>query len=237
MKIALFSDVHANLPALKAFFQNVQAQKPDMIYCLGDLVGFNIWPNEVINEIRKRNIATLAGNHDFNIGRKFNKADPDSYDPKDPNRVSTLYTASILGNDEHDYLATLPLHIRLKFDFGNLLMVHGSATSIDELLFEDTSQEYLLSMMQDADADILCFGHTHKPFYKKLGSEKHAINIGSIGKPKDGDPRGCYVILDITGGQVDVKFARFSYNVEEAASAIEGSPLPKVYADMLRKAY
>src|SRR6202012_1719741 len=70
MKIALFSDIHANLPALEAFFVSVEQQKPDTIYCLGDLVGYNIWPNEVINEIRRRGIPTIAGNYDFGVGRR-----------------------------------------------------------------------------------------------------------------------------------------------------------------------
>jgi predicted phosphodiesterase len=72
MKIALFSDIHSNLPALEAFFKDVEIQQPDVLYCLGDLVGYNIWPNEVINEIRKRHIPTIAGNYDFGIGRKSN---------------------------------------------------------------------------------------------------------------------------------------------------------------------
>ncbi|WP_045800733.1 metallophosphoesterase family protein [Flagellimonas lutaonensis] len=70
MKIALFSDVHANLPALEAFFDDLEKHRPDATYCLGDLVGYNIWPNEVINEIRKRQIPTIAGNYDFGIGRR-----------------------------------------------------------------------------------------------------------------------------------------------------------------------
>ena len=68
MKIALFSDIHANLPALEAFFKDVEARNTDAIYCLGDLVGYNIWPNEVINEIRSRHIPTIAGNYDQGIG-------------------------------------------------------------------------------------------------------------------------------------------------------------------------
>ncbi|MGY0039380.1 metallophosphoesterase family protein [Pedobacter sp. NJ-S-72] len=64
MKIALFSDIHANLPALEAFFKDLETRNTDGIYCLGDLVGYNIWPNEVIDEIRKRGIPTIAGNYD-----------------------------------------------------------------------------------------------------------------------------------------------------------------------------
>ena len=73
MTIALFSDIHANLPALEAFFKDVDKRNPDTIYCLGDLVGYNIWPNEVVNEIKKRKIPTIAGNYDFGIGRMSNE--------------------------------------------------------------------------------------------------------------------------------------------------------------------
>lgn len=67
MQIALFSDIHANLPAFEAFLADVETRKPDAIYCLGDLVGYNVWPNEIIYEIRKRGIATLARNHDLKV--------------------------------------------------------------------------------------------------------------------------------------------------------------------------
>jgi predicted phosphodiesterase len=73
MKIALFSDIHANLPALEAFFKDLDSRKPDAVYCLGDLVGYNIWANEVVNEIKKRGIPTIAGNYDFGIGRMSNE--------------------------------------------------------------------------------------------------------------------------------------------------------------------
>lgn len=104
--------------------------------------------------------------------------------------------------------------------------------------------------MQDVDADILCFGHTHKPYHRILPSVpdkpphyRHAINIGSVGKPKDGDPRGCYVMLHINDHSstadkesIQVEFIRFKYDVEKAAKAVEGSPLPQAFADALRLA-
>lgn len=103
--------------------------------------------------------------------------------------------------------------------------------------------------MEKANADIMCFGHTHKPYHRILQSDtpgapsfRHAINIGSVGKPKDGDPRGCYVILTIDErasmhqeDSFQVDFIRFHYNVEKAANAIELSILPDAYAEMLRK--
>lgn len=256
MKIALFSDIHANLPALEAFFADLDRQKPDAVYCLGDLVGYNIWPNEVINEIRKRGIPTIAGNYDQGIGRTSDecgcayKTDSE----KEMGKISISYTNSLLKPDERNYLRTLPSHLRIEFQLNsdklNLLLVHGSPRKINEYLFEDRDEKSMVRIMQDSQADILCFGHTHKPYHRVLVTDvgtqspeyRHAINIGSVGKPKDGNPQGGYVLLRLTDetsvlnrDSIRVEFIRFDYDVEKAAVAIEQSPLPDEYAVMLRQ--
>lgn len=256
MKIALFSDIHANLPALQAFFEDLDARKVDSVYCLGDLVGYNIWPNEVVNEIRKRHIPTIAGNYDFGIGRTSTdcgcayKTDHD----KASGSVSISFTNQIMKDEEREYLRTLPAHIKVEFQLNedklNLLLVHGSPRKINEYLFEDREEKSLLRIMEQADADIMCFGHTHKPYHRILSSGtdntryRHAVNLGSVGKPKDYDARGCYVLLTLNEKSsvlnkesIQVEFIRFDYDVEKAAKAIEDSPLPNEYADMLRKGY
>jgi putative phosphoesterase len=282
MKIVLFSDIHANLPALEAFFASIDKQKPDAIYCLGDLVGYNVWPNEVINEIRHRKIPTIAGNYDFGVGRTSDdcgcayKTDEE----KANGGVSISYTNKVVKDEERAYLRTLPAHIKVAFQLNqdklNLLLVHGSPRRVNEYLFEDREEKSLLRIMQDADADIMCFGHTHKPYHRILPSVaaepsvgpsappirrtvgaalpsapsdfrvsgfRHAINIGSVGKPKDRDPRGGYVVLRINDrssatdkGSIEVEFVRFEYDVEKTARAIESSPLPQAFADALRLA-
>jgi len=256
MTIALFSDIHANLPALEACLADIDKNKPDAIYCLGDLVGYNIWPNEVINTIRKKGIPTIAGNYDFGIGRRSDdcgcayKTDEE----KNMGKVSISFTNQVVNSEERNYLRTLPAHIRVEFQLNhdklNLLLVHGSPRRINEYLFEDRDEKSLLRIMHEADADIMCFGHTHKPYHRileEVGESirfRHAINIGSVGKPKDNDTRGCYVLLHISDTtsntikeSVKVEFVRFAYDDEKTAKAIEGSPLPDKYADMLRKAY
>ncbi|HSU29133.1 MAG TPA: metallophosphoesterase family protein [Chitinophagaceae bacterium] len=257
MKIALFSDIHANLPALEAFFSDVDSRKPDAIYCLGDLVGYNIWPNEVINEIRKRGIPTIAGNYDFGIGRTSDdcgcayKTEPE----KEMGKISISYTNLVVKAEERNYLRTLPAHIKVEFQLNNdklnLLLVHGSPRKINEYLFEDREEKSLLRIMEQADADIMCFGHTHKPYHRILPTDsgenphyRHAINIGSVGKPKDGNPKGCYAIIDINADSsisnkatIQVDFIRFDYDIEKASKAVEYSELPNEYADMLRKGY
>ena len=257
MRIALFSDIHANLPALQAVLADIDTRQPDSVYCLGDLVGYNIWPNEVVQTIRRRQIPTIAGNYDFGIGRSSDdcgcayKTDEE----KAMGKVSISYTNGIIGNDERQYLRTLPAHINVEFQLNadklNLLLVHGSPRRINEYLFEDREEKSLMRILKDADADIMCFGHTHKPYHRILKQEedgkihyRHAINIGSVGKPKDGDKRGCYAMLTINENSsitdehsIQVEFVRFEYDIEKAASAVESSVLPNEYADMLRKSY
>lgn len=264
MKIALFSDIHANLPALEAVLADIDNRQPDAVYCLGDLVGYNIWPNEVINTIRKRGIPTIAGNYDYGIGRSSDDCGC-AYreeNEKAMGKVSIAYTNKAVGDTERTYLRTLPTHIRVEFELGNypdklwqqqtplsLLLVHGSPRRVNEYLFEDRGDRSLGRVLEGASADILCFGHTHKPFHKVVSAEpddqqtyfRHAINIGSVGKPKDGDPRACYVLLTIDEtarpGAVEgisVEHIRVAYDIERAATAIEESELPDPYADMLR---
>jgi len=257
MKIALFSDIHANLPALEAVFSDMENRKPDAVYCLGDLVGYAPWPNEVIAEIRRRGIPAIAGNYDQGIGLHSDDCGCayKTEEEKAMGKVSISFTNEIVEEDARRYLRMLPAHLMVKFNLGkekfNLLLVHGSPRKINEYLFEDRPEASFLRMMEQAGADIMAFGHTHKPFHKKLAEDgeagnryRHAVNIGSVGKPKDGDPRACYVMLDLdenTGmgdaESLKVEFIRVKYDVEKAAKAVEASPLPDEYADMLRKAY
>lgn len=257
MKIAFFSDIHANLPALEALLADIDQEKPDFIYCLGDLVGYNIWPNEVTEEIRKRGIPTIAGNYDEGIGLNSNdcgcayKTDEE----KAWGAVSISYTNKVVNDSVRSYLRNLPRHIKLKFENNgqniDLLMVHGSPRKINEYLFEDRSEKSLMRIMENAEADIMLFGHTHKPYHRMLKYEKdgktsyrHAINIGSVGKPKDGDSRAGYVLMTFNehlsifnSSSIRVEFRRVDYDVEKAAKAIESSPLPDAYAEMLRRGY
>jgi putative phosphoesterase len=257
MRIALFSDIHANLPALESFFESLEKQQPDMVYCLGDLVGYNIWPNEVIQMIREKNIPCIAGNYDFGIGRSSDECGCayKTDEEKAMGQVSISFTNSIVNEANRKYLRSLPAHIKLEFQLNehklNLLLVHGSPRKINEYLFEDREEKSFLRMMKESDAHIMCFGHTHNPYHKILSDTSgntevflHAINIGSVGKPKDKDPRGGYVILHIDEGSsvqmkdsIKVEFIRFEYNVEKAAKAVEDSPLPNGYAEMLRKGF
>lgn len=246
MIIALFSDIHANLPAFEAMLASMDSKKPDAVYCLGDLVGYNVNPNEIIAEIRRRGIATIAGNHDLKV---INLAQVNEDELKASGKN---YAYHIITADNKNYLSTLPAQIDLKYQLSssqiNILLAHGSPRRVDEYILADADENYILQLMQEFNADILCVGHSHKPYHRVIkkdnGSLVHVINIGSVGKPKDGNTMGGYVLLHINADSnltdtdsLKVEFIRFEYDIEKAAKAIENSPLPPEFADMLRKAY
>lgn len=254
MKIALFSDIHANLPALEALLADIERKQADQIYCLGDLVGYAPFPNEVVKEIRNLRIPTIAGNHDEAVG--FAPIDDGKiYQLKEGmsnGAVSKALTNQLISPDNRAYLKALPRHLSLdlKWEDENvrLLLVHGSPRKINEYLFEEHDEAELLNLMTEAQAHIMAFGHTHKPFHRVLkdkeGYHRHAINTGSVGKPKDGNPALCYVLIEIddtatlkSHDGLKISFIRVPYDVESIAHAIEESSFPNEYATMLRKAY
>lgn len=244
MRIAIISDIHANFPALEQTLKSIDEQNIDAVYCLGDLVGYNLCPNAVINEIRKRHIPTLAGNHDVKAVEVNNDGSNDI----------ESYAYQIVGKEQIKYLSALPAHIKLEYQTADklikILMVHGSPYSNKEYLLEDKNEKDFTDIFLDSKTDILICGHSHKPYHRvlenpnKKGSYFHAVNAGSVGKPKDGNPDCCYVVITIAKSSnlskkdgLKVEFIRVAYDVEKSALAIEESALPNVYALMLRKAY
>ncbi len=255
MRIALISDIHANLPALEAVLEDIDRRRPDAVYCLGDLVGYATWPNEVVGEIWKRRIPTIAGNYDDGVGLTSDDCGC-AYKTDDDRRrgdESIAFTNEVIGDDERAFLRRLPRHIELTFQAGRrqgaeplkVLLVHGSPRRINEYLFEDRPDASFLRMMRTEECDVMCFGHTHQPFHRQIEDEesrfgiRHAINTGSVGKPKDGDPRAGYVMLEIdpeSAEPVRSETIRVSYDIERAARAVEESPLPDAFAEALRRA-
>ena len=244
MNIALFSDIHANLPALNAMFADLDDRKVDAIYCLGDLVGYHVWPNEVIELIRAKRIPVISGNHDAKVEKIKARGE------KEPSEKNYAY--NLINDENASYLRDLPAHIRLEYhsikEQIDLLMVHGSPRRNDEYVLSDTPESEVLQMMQEAGASILCVAHSHKPYHRIVKLEDqhcvHIINTGSVGKPKDGNPQGGYVILELSSQttlakpeSIKVEFIRFDYDLQTAIAAIEASPLPNEFADMLRDAY
>ena len=249
MKLAVISDVHANLPALEAVLADIEARQVQALYCLGDLVGYAPWPNEVVRTVWAQRIPTIAGNYDVGVGLASD--DCGCAYRTDAERALGAQSIAYTNETVTDAVRGLPRHLRLSFGEADapftVLMVHGSPRRVNEYLFEDRPESSLLRMMARAEADVMLFGHTHKPYVKRLAYEaegearyRTAINTGSVGKPKDGDSRACYLLLEVQPDarptdpeSVNAEFVRVPYDIGRAARAIEESPLPDAYAKAL----
>jgi predicted phosphodiesterase len=239
--ITIFGDIHGNLPALEAVFLDMEARGLTNLYCLGDLVGYGTFPNEVITHIRERSIPTLMGNYDQGVGNSSDDCGCAYKTEIDRRRgeQSIAWTNAHTTEENKAFLRSLPAHIPLQLDDLRVLLVHGSPRKVNEYLFEDRPDDYFERIIDVSEANVLICGHTHLPYHKLLPSGRHVINAGSVGKPKDHDPRAGYITLTVTGHHVRVEFLRVPYDIERAAQAIEATPevggMPYPYAQMLRE--
>ena len=227
MRVAIFSDIHGNLPALEAVLADIAAQQPDLVYCLGDLVGYGASPNEVTERIRAEAIPTVMGNYDDGVGFGRDECGCAYRDPVDRELGdrSLAWTKSHTSAENKAFLRTLHKEIRFEADGRRVLLVHGSPRKLNEYLFEDRPLSSFQRLAASSNADVIVFGHTHKPYAKTVDGVLFT-NDGSVGKPKDLDWRACYVILE-NGA---VSFRRVEYDVQAAAAAIRATDLPHEFA-------
>ena len=244
MRYALLSDIHANLPALRAVLADIDERANiDATYHLGDLTGYAPWPNEVVALLREREIPGIAGNYDSTVATDYKHCGcrADSPHEEELSHLSYEWTQSHVTPETKRYLASLPFRIDIRPLGGHvsgptITLIHGNQTLNTVYVTEDRPDSFLEKMARDMGTraqDIICFGHTHKPWQRVVGGVQF-INTGSVGRPKDGDWRACYALLSMEASGARVEFVRVPYDVEEAADAIRLSDLPSEFAEVLK---
>ncbi len=235
MRLAIFSDIHANLPALEAVLADLGRQRVDRVCCLGDLVGYGAFPNEVTALIRDANIPTIMGNYDDGVG--FDRDDCGcayrEADERLRGQQSLDWTKAHVTLENKAFLRTLHAALRLESDGKRILLVHGSPRKLNEYLFEDRPLSSFERLASSSNADVIAFGHTHKPFARRVDGVWF-VNVGSVGKPKDGNWQACYAIID-PGASEPAAFVRVPYDVARAADAIRRTDLPHEFALALER--
>lgn len=243
MLYALISDIHANLPALDAVLADIDRQSVDAIYHLGDLVGYAPWPNEVAGRIVDRNIPGVAGNYDSTVATDYKHCGCRYEDPRQEelSHLSYAWTREHVTPETKRFLGSLPFRIDVRPLGGHiggptLTLLHGNQTLNTVYVTADRSDDFLAKMDSAVGAragDVVAFGHTHLPWHRVVG-DVHFVNTGSVGRPKDGDPRAGYVLLDVSANGAELEFVRVEYDVERAMAAITASTLPPEFAQFLK---
>ncbi len=236
-RVAVITDIHGNLPALEAALAAVEEIGPDKVYCGGDLVGYGPWPNEVCREIEQRGIPTIYGNYDYAIARDLEDCGC-AYVTKEDRELgqrSVEWTLAHTDQRSKDFMRELPFDLRFEIGGKRIRLVHGSPRKVNEYLFDDKPARTFERIAADADCDLLVFGHTHKPWIAGYGGVVF-VNCGSVGKPKDGDPRGAFAVLEATSAGVAARIERFDYDADLASREVAAAGLPQEFADKLLSA-
>jgi len=237
LKYALISDNHANLEATVAVMKTIDEIGVDQIVNLGDIVGYNANPNECCDIMREREIPTICGNHD---AVACGLEEPWGFNPVALS--AAMWTRETLRDDNLEWLRGLPDNQK----FGSFLAVHGSPVNRNSYLF--TWEDILphIPYVQEKGCRIAFFGHTHNPgiFSKdgaysldednkfQLGQEKmFFVNPGSVGQPRDGDPRASFGLLDTDS--MEFQLVRINYPVKQASEKVTNAGLPAFLSERL----
>jgi putative phosphoesterase len=232
--VAVITDIHANLPAIEAALERIDELGVERVYCGGDLVGYGPHPNEVCRLIEEREIPTIYGNYDYAIARDLEDCGCAYVDQHDRELGQRSVDWTLAHTDQHakDFMRGLPFDLRFDVGGSQVHLVHGSPRKVNEYLFQDKPASLYERLAAVEDADTLVFGHTHKPWVREYGGVLF-VNCGSVGKPKDGDPRAAFAILRPAGRHPEVTIERVAYDAEAVAREVAAAGLPDEYADKL----
>jgi predicted phosphodiesterase len=244
VKYALISDVHSNLPALEAVLADIDSREGiGAVYHLGDLVGYAPWPDETVALLRDRRITGIAGNYDSTVATDYKHCGCKADSPRgeELSHLSYEWTRSHVLPETKRVLGELPFRTDLRPIGGHksrpqIILVHGTPTLNTLYWTEDRPDSFCTKMAKAAGArerDLIAFGHTHKPWYREVEGI-HFVNTGSVGKPKDGDWRAGYVLVEVAEEIEAVEFVRVEYDLERATEGITQSELPDEFVDPLR---
>lgn len=246
MRYALISDIHANHHALDAVLADITARGDvDSIFHLGDLVGYSSHPDAVVATLHERGIAGVAGNYDSTVAHDYKHCGcrSENAHQEELAHVSYEWTRANTSAASKRRLSGLPFRIDIKPLGGHvggptITLVHATPSSNLVYVTEDRPDAFLTKAAASAalrPGDALCFGHTHKPWHRTVDGI-HFVNTGSAGRPKDGDPRACWVLLDVAAeGTMHVEHVRVDYDVEGAVAAVREAGLPEEFGEFLRK--
>lgn len=225
MRVLILSDVHSNLSALEEVIKD--AGPVDCILSAGDIVGYGPWPNECIDLSRELGFHSVAGNHDeacvTGLASDFN-----------PYAEEAIHiTHRLLRAENLAYLARLPKSLERILGNCRVVIYHGSPRDpLNEYIFPYAADSLLESLIQQTRSEVLVLGHTHVSFVRRLDG-RLIVNPGSVGQPRDRDPRASYVILEDKGEGVMGWVKRVGYPVESVAKKMLQEGFPKVLAQRL----
>lgn len=222
MKIAIISDIHANYQALEAVINDINNEKCDKIFCLGDLAMAGPEPNKVIDFVKQQsNWEIIQGNTDKLIAEYTEKTyeDVKAMYPMMANALAD--DVKIISNENKEYLKNLPPQKEIELNGVKILLVHGSPRKNNENIFPNMPLNEIEEIIKDTDADLILCGHTHQPCGYQTATKQTVVNVGSVGRPMTEDPNTCYAIAEINNGEFSIIHKFIDYDRKTASEIIQ----------------
>lgn len=223
MKVAVISDIHGNMQALETVLADIESEKCEKIFCLGDLAMAGPEPVKAIERIKELyesgKLELIQGNTDEMIANyeKFGELVKSSF-PIMGNAMKNDIT--LIPDTLKQFLKNLPPQKELEIEGVKILLVHGSPRKNDENILPDLPIEKVEEMVEDTTADVIFCGHTHIPCGYQTRKKQTIVNDGSVGRPFTASPQACYVVADFNNGGFEVKHKLLDYDKEKAAEIL-----------------
>jgi putative phosphoesterase len=243
VRIALLSDVHANLPALEAALRLCREAEVERLVVAGDLVGDGPHPVEVLELLRRLRVEAIRGNVDRKVVNDLSRPErkllrrAGEGKAQQRNRAWTALRLDAAPG-ARAWLESLPAELRLVFAGHPVLVVHGSPHGDTDYVFPSLTARGLARKLEPLEGwrpDVLVCGHSHVPFTGEVDGVR-VVNCGSVGRPADGDPRGSLALLELVPGEAPrAEVVRFDYDVEALARDLAAREVPGVGAGEYRR--
>jgi len=234
LRLLVVSDIHSNHAALQAVLDD--AAPWDRCICAGDTVGYGPDPNECIDALRDNGFRCIMGNHDHEV-ITGDASSPEGapgnfrFNPRAARAIEI--NRGLLTPDSRAYLERLPISLRLKVDGVNIAVYHGSPRApLSEYIMPEEAKMRAPQLIAESNCHLLVLGHTHKPYAIEHG-DALLLNPGSVGQPRDGDPRASYALVEIAEGKINPSIHRVKYDIERTQDKMKRLGLPKTLATRL----
>lgn len=229
MRLLIVADIHSNLTALERVLE--AAGSWDLALCLGDIVGYGPDPGECVSKVKIEGLACIAGNHDAAV------VSGETWGFNPYAAAAVHINRKLLGLEAIRWLRGLPERLDLQLEGLHVSLYHGSPRDpLNEYVFPHEAYAWADRLLEMAGADLLLLGHTHVPYLVEVDG-RFVANPGSVGQPRDGDPRASYMLIDLEGDSISVTHRRIRYDIDKVAERMRGLGLPKFLASRLYHGY
>ena len=221
MRVAVISDIHANLIALEEVLKDIEQENCEHIVCLGDIVLAGPQPISILEFVKQQNWTMIQGNTDKLIA-EYGQDVLDMMKEKYPVMANAIVDdMNYITDEDQKFLSELPPQTEMEIEGVKVLFVHGSPRANNEDILPNRELTEIEEIISGVDADLILCGHTHIPCGYQTNNKQTVVNVGSVGRPMTPTPLACYAVIDFEDGIFNIRHKFVDYDREKAAELVK----------------